>query len=392
MKKYLLLNLFVLLLLVAGCTEDEKGPLVKNNSTPGLITDIEVENIPGGAKISYTLPNDNQLLYIIATYSTKEGVSKQAKSSIFKPFLLLEGFSEIREYTVSLRSVDRSDNYSPEVSVKINPLEAPVHEVLRTIKVDEAWGGARVSMHNELQQEYILYTLLKDSITGNWREYDRLYTSAKDRDFYARGLPPIPTEFAFYLTDKWSNSSDTLFSSVTPLYEVEFDKSLFKDAALADDSNDPLYRPLYQLWTPGPKTYFFQKSAIGYEMPNWITIDLGRKYVFGRFKLNMVNHANTWIFGSCTPRLFEIWVSNTPTTDWSQWTFYGEYEMIKPSGLPVGQVSDDDQEMILNGADFNFPIKPEGYQYMRFKAIETFGGTGHFCALEFTLWGQPYDK
>lgn len=389
---YIILS-FLFIIIFGGCEADLKGPLVKDGIDPQIIKNITVENLPGASKISYTLPNDEDLLYVIATYSTKEGEIKQTKSSVFKNYVLIEGFSEIKEFSVSLRTVDRSNNFSPEVHVKINPLEAPIHEVLRTLKVKSTWGGAQVSLFNEMEKEYVLYTLLKDSITGNWAEYDRLYTQSKNRDFYARGLMPVPTEFAFFLTDKWLNKSDTIFITITPLFEIEFDKSLWKDLALPDDTNKPQYKPLYQLWTPGSTTYFFQDPKIpGIQMPNWITIDLGREYIFGRFKLNQVSHSNTWRYGSCSPRKFEVWVSNNPSTNWNDWTYLASFESIKPSGLPVGQLSADDLAMNANGEEYEFPILEKGYRYMRYKVLETWGNTTNFCALEFTLWGQPYES
>ena len=394
MKKYLLISFFSIIFVMIGCKEDEKGPLMKDNTSPKQISNVEVENLAGGAKITYSLPADKDLLYVLATYSTKEGLVKQAKSSVFKSYVILEGFSEAKEYTVSLKTVNRSENYSPEVSVKINPLEAPLHEVLRTIKVEGTWGGAHVSMYNEQKLEYILYTLLKDSITGKWSEYDRLYTSSKNREFYTRGLAPVPTDFAFYLTDKWLNSSDTLFTNITPLYEVEFDKSLWKDLNLPDDSNqaDYNYGTLNALWTPGPATIFFQDGGVpSMKMPNWVSIDFGKEYVFGRFKLNNYAGHPSWMYGSISPRKFEIWATNTPSTNWAGWTFMGSYESIKPSGLPVGELSEDDIAMSKEGHNFDLPLLDQGFRYFRFKATETWGNTHFFGALEFTMYGQPVE-
>lgn len=391
-KKFLLI---IGILLIISCSEDFKGPMVNDGNPPQPISNIMVENMPGAAKISYTLPDDNDLLYVIATYTSPQGEQKELKSSVFKNYILIEGFSESKEYTVQLKAVDRGENYSPEVTVRINPLEAPIHEVLRTLKVQSTWGGAYISMFNKLEKEYVLFTLIRDSVSGDWTEYDRLYTQSIERDFYVRGFPPEPVDFAFFLRDKWGNESDTLIETLTPLYEVEFDKSLWKDANLPDDTNQPRYSPTYQLWTGtvGDKTYFFQDNRIpGIALPNWITIDLGKEYIFGRFKIHHVNHSNTWIYGSCTPRIFEIWTANTPTTNWSDWNFMGRFESIKPSGLPVGELTAEDRAKNLEGEDYNFPLIEEGYRYMRFVAIETWGFLNYFCALEFTLWGQPVEQ
>lgn len=392
MKKYVL-AILTFLFFIVGCEKDEKGPLVKNNTIPGLITNIKVENMPGSVKISYDLPEDLDLLYVVATYTTEKGETVQAKSSVFKKYLILEGFAEPKEYTVKLHTVDRSENYSPEVLVKVNPLEAPIHQVFREVKVEETFGGVHISVYNELEAEYILYTLLKDSITGEWFEHDRFYTQSKNRDFYSRGFPSEPTEFAFFLTDKWQKGSDTLFTTLTPIYEIEIVKSDWKDLNLKDDFNEPLYGPLKQLWTPGPTTYFFQNNmSPNLKMPTWISIDLGDRYKFSRFKMNQVSHSATWIYSSCTPLEYEIWVSNEPTTDWMKWTFLGNFRSVKPSGQPIGSNTEDDLEANKMGEEHDLLPVNDFFRYVRFKVNETWSGVPYFCALELTFWGQSLEE
>lgn len=396
MKKYLLIILSLFLFVMVSCKEDEKGPLIKEGEIPAPVTNIKVENLPGGAKVTYTLPNDVNLLYVIASYTNEKGDIIQNKASVFKDFLMLEGFTEEKEYIISLQTVNRSENHSPEVRVKINPLEPPIYEVFRSMKVQRAFGGAHVYLKNELEKEYVIYSLMRDSITGEWYEHDRLYTSSPEREFNVRGanntsLDTIPTDFAFYLTDRWRTYSDTLFATVTPIYEIEVDKSLWKDANLEDDFNNPLYGPLSELWTPGPRTYFFQnEKGLDVSTPNWVTIDLGAKYILGRFKINGVSHGPGWMFQGSAIRFFEVFGSNTPTTDWAEWTSLGEFEYNKPSGLPIGQLSEDDIAYNDEGPDFILKQLDEGFRYFRFVNIETWGLTKTFSALEFTLFGAPY--
>lgn len=383
----------LVLALIVGCSEDRKGPLQKNSNIPNPVTDVTVESLPGGARISYALPKDKDLLYVQATYSINNETVKQVKSSVFKNYLIIEGLPDIKEYKVFLSTINKSENVSVETVVNITPLESPLVGVFNALEVKETWGGAQVTMSNDTESEYVLYTLMKDSETNEWFEHDRFYTKSKKVDFYTRGLPPVEIDFGFYLTDKWQNSSDTLFVNLTPLYEVEFDRSLWSDLNLPDDSNHhDIYGDLTQLWTPGDRTVYFQDGTYpGMTIPNWITLDFGKKYIFGRFKLNQVSHHVSWMYGSCTPRRFEIWATNTPTTDWNDWVLMGEFESIKPSGLPIGDLSEDDIAASLRGEDYNFPLLDEGFRYFRFKTLETWGGTNFFCALEFTMYGQPAD-
>lgn len=386
-------NLFYtigVMLLLFNCKEDLKGPLKKSNDIPNPPTNIKIENNAGSAIIRYDLPNDDNLLYVMAVFSSQEGTERVVKSSVFTNFVSLEGFGDSKEYNVSLFSVTRSEKRSFPVNVTIKPLRARVNDVFETLHTQTTFGGINMKFSNELQNEYVAHTLIKDSITGKWVEYDRLYTQAKDLDYSIRGFKSEPTDFAIYLTDKWNNNSDTLFTNLTPLFEIEFDKSLWKDAALSDDSNVPRYSDLSQLWTPGAKTYFFMSPTMpGLKLPNWFTIDLGRKYFFSRLLVNGVDHADSWRFAGGSPKTFEIWGSNLASTDWNNWTRLAQFECIKPSGLPLGTLSADDRAAWTAGQNYDFPIQPIGYRYIRFKTLMTFGGKPDVCLLELTFYGQP---
>src|SRR5690606_35603753 len=179
--------------------------------------------------------------------------------------------------------------------------------------------------------------------------------------------------------------------------EEELNKSLWKAEELIDDFYEPLYdtRPLSQLWTAGGTSYFFQNHRDYPEkagMPTWVTIDLGREYLLGRMKTHMVQHADSWKYGSCSPRRFEIWGSNNPVPNWDNWTLLGEFESTRPSGRGIGEpLTDDDEKQIVDGEDFEFELTDQSYRYIRYKVNETWGNTVHFCLLELTLWGQAVD-
>src|SRR5699024_5816050 len=145
-------------------------------------------------------------------------------------------------------------------------------------------------------------------------------------------------------------------------------------------------------WTPGDRTYFFQSTKEHPDLaglPNWVTIDFGKRYILGRMKLFMVKHASTWQYGSCSVKKFEIWGSNNPSTDWNDWNLLGKFESHRPSGRSVGEpLTDADLTQLEEGEDFTFPPLAESYRYIRFKVIETWGHKNYFCSLELSFWGQ----
>lgn len=388
--KIKILYTLIVMTFIYGCKEDSKGPLVIDNRIPPEVSNIKIENLPGGAKISYNIPVNSDILYVAAEFQSQKNIFREIKSSIYKNYIILEGFPEAKEYTVKLYAVSRSEIRSQGVTTTINPLKPPIKSIFETLKVYETFGGVITSFYNEQMNEYILHTLIKDKETGEgkWIEYDRLYTQSLERVYAVRGLQSTPTDFAFYFTDKWKNSSDTLEITLTPLYETICDKSLWKNAGLSDDSYQVPYSDwdISSLWDEGNR-FFYQNDEM-YTVPNWITIDLGKRYTFSRMKVNQLTHHDTWKFGDGAPHFFEIWGTNTPSTNWEDWTLLDSFESKKPSGLPIGQFTEEDYAVNMAGEDFDFPPMADSFQYIRFKTLKTWGNTRYVCFKELTLWGQ----
>src|SRR5690606_23647683 len=271
-----------------SCTTDTQGPLTYNGDKPQQVRIVNVENLAGGAKVFYSLPDDPNVLYILCEYVLPNGEKKVVKASNYTNYVQLEGFSKSISQEVNIYTVSRSEVSSEPVKVTIQPLDGRIHQVYETLQVKETFGGVNAVFLNPSQEELILYTLVKDN-DGNWVTFDRLYTNSADRNYSVRGLDSEPTEFGFYFADKWNNRTDTLVKTLTPLYERMLDKKLWKNAKLLNDS----YQPQLDVWmlenlwdSPGNGQlgglYHGDPAEPGIEMPSWFTIDLGARYVFSR--------------------------------------------------------------------------------------------------------------
>lgn len=381
-------------MLLFSCKQEMQGPLVDNGSIPEQVKVQKVENLPGGAKIYYSIPNDPNLLYVKAIYKLNNGEEKIAKSSTYTNFVQLNGFADMDETEVQLVTVSRSEKESSPVVVKIKPLLAKVHEVFKTLKAQATFGGVSLEFHNKEGLEYVLHSLVKNS-AGKWTQLDRLYSKSIDRIYAVRGMESKPTEMAFYFSDQWNNSSDTLLADILPLFEVQLDKALWKQVNLFNDTNIPYYDSwaLSNLWDGTGDKIFYGHTNLpeGVSLPNWFTIDVGKKSVFSRIRVNQLAYHNSWMFAGGAPRLFEIYGSNDPKQDgsWDSWTLLGEYESKKPSGSPIGYLTNEDIAVAKAGEDFDFPVGIDGYRYFRFKTNKTWGGDINVMLAELTLWGQP---
>lgn len=386
--------LAICLIAMIACEQDEKGPMVKQGGMPSVLSNISVENLNGGANITYTLPDDPTLLYVMATYSLSSGVERTVKSSVFKNSLLLEGFSTTEEREITLYTVDRSENKSAPMKVKVNPLVSPLEFTFTTLDVRGDFGGVTLSVFNETETDFVFYTMRKTE-TGDWIILDQYYSSAREINHSIRGLQAESQEFAFVIQDKWQNQSDTLFRTLTPLYEEELAKSLWRHYRLDNDIPIMPASPVSNLWSGTSSNYSVRVvDAPGLVLPNWITIDLGQTAVLGRMKMQAITSTTSnyqWLYSTGSPRLFEIWGSNDPTPDgnWDSWTRLGEFESIKPSGLPIGYKTAEDIAQGLAGEDYKFENYDTAYRYIRFVLVQTWGGIPTLMMQELTFWGEP---
>ena len=73
------------------------------------------------------------------------------------------------------------------------------------------------------------------------------------------------------------------------------------------------------------------------------------------------------------------------------WTLLTTCESYKPSGLPAGQISNEDKEYASAGEEFIFPTDAPAVRYIRFKALSTFTGVKFIHLMEVTFYGKPVE-
>jgi hypothetical protein len=390
------IKLVVLLaILFAGCKEEMNKPLVSGKGSPGGLKELKVENIPGGAKISYVLPGDADLLYIEAIYSSRKGEQRYSRSSLYKNFIQIEGFADTREYEITLYAVNKSENKSETVTVKIQPKTPPIQEVFESLAAKEDFGGINIKFVNRFGNEFTINTLRKEA-NGTWPRIDRLYTTAKSRDYSIRGMEAVEREFAFYVTDAYMNVSDTLYQKITPLYEEILDKKLWKRGNLLTDFYTAAYpasganpREVEKLWDDKHGTYdYYIQVATAPSLPSWFSIDLGKQMRLSRLLTQQYEGTGQYMYALGNPREYEIWGSNELQDDWSHWTKLMTCVSVKPSGLPLGVRTAEDLEYAKAGENYAFPLDAPPVRYIRFVLKKTWANTNALLLDEITLWGQ----
>lgn len=390
MKKYYLIA--TAMLLVFSCQKTEREiPVSGDDTAPTPVSNVKVENIPGGATISYTLPDSKDLLYVLADYNIRDTMPMQKKASYYNNNVTVEGFPDTEAHDVVLYAVSRGDKKSEPVTVTINPLTPPVTSVFESLSMEPTFGGVHVSFVNKSKGNVKITVLTPDSL-GDLVTSDIFYTKLDSGSFSVRGYDSIPRKFGIFVRDRWNNYSDTLFEEITPFFEQQLDKSKFKEANLQTDTYEPhtgfssVSVVWDDVWDGG--SVFHTKPNTG--IPQWFTFDLGVTARLSRFKFYHRSTGSTdGAYYAGDPKVIEVYGSNDPNPDgsWDSWTLLGSFESKKPSGED-SPTTEDLQYACVDGEDFEFPLDAPAVRYLRFKIMATWGGVTYMYISELTFWGS----
>jgi hypothetical protein len=371
MKK--IVNILCLMFFVAGffmqaCTEEPIGQQPVDSVAPGEVTDVTSKRVAGGAVVYYTLPNDEDLLYIKAVYTLLDGEEREVRASVYQDSLEIAGFGDTIARQIQLIAVDRSKNESKPVSTTVQPLTPPVWTIGETLTLMADFGGVHAYWDNPLKANISVPVLTKDR-NDEYVPLDVFYSSAVRGDASVRGLDTISIDVITYVQDRWGNKSEAKAYTLTPLFETLFDRMLHRRIRLDDDAPEHPGYTVDKIFDGNkngdPCFAVVNNTGI---WPQWLTMDMGVVGKLSRVRLYQRTGGTSYIFAEGNLHEFEIWgCLDFPDVsgDMSQWTKLADCVSIKPSGLPVGSKSDEDIALARNGEDFFIPIDAPKVRYIR---------------------------
>lgn len=392
--KYLLLFLLPAVALIS-CKEEQLEPLVNDGVAPGPVSNVSVENLAGGARLTYNLPKDEDLLYVEAVYSIRPNLLRNTKSSFYNNNLTVDGFSLEKEYDVTLYAVDKGENRSAPVTVKIKPGMSPVKKVYASLALSETFGGIRVQYGNPDSANIVITVMVKNA-EGKFVDVNKKYTNLKTESYAIRGLPSVDTTFYVFISDRYDNLTDTLSLRLKPVFEEQVPNGQVSIVAQAGD--------VYIERSPWKWVYVFDGNLdhsgnkfmvtnTGTGIPQSFTMDLKKTYKMSRFKMWQRRDNSFYTQGV---RNFELWGANSVNiTDpsYNGWTKIASYEHPRPSGFPdgvniLGDLPDVDLQYILAGTDYDFPLDTPPLRYLRWKTTRNWGASDALILGELMFWGQ----
>jgi hypothetical protein len=397
----------VMALIVIGCDQNNLTPLESNSIAPGQVTSVSVKNLPASAKITYTLPSEQDLLYVKAEYTLANGTKMQVKSSYYNNSLVVEGFADTKDHVITLYSVNRSEVASAPVLVTVTPLESPIWAVMRSIKnvdplafggVIPAFAGVHIAALN-ITRANVSILLMEKNDKGDWTANpNSIYTSTDSIAKTIRGLSIVKHQFAITVRDRWLNTTDTLFTSITPYPESELDRSKFGNSDFIGDTPHFAANSRSGMWDNNlqdwPKVYLTDPAVL-VPAQHTVTIDTGVLTKMSRIKIwdypEYLAVRSYYNIGDLKD--FEIWgwPSNTAPTvaGLDGWVKLGTYHATKPSGLPFGQQSSEDYNTALAGFSWDFDVIAPPVRYLKIKSIKNWAGLGTLAIAEIRVYGAP---
>jgi len=380
----------------ASCKEDLefRDPLGTDPSVPSQISDTKIISLPGKVKITYKVPADPNLAYVKAEFQLKSGMMFETKTSIYNDTLTVEGFADTLEHEVKIYSVSKSEVASAPIAIKVKALEPPFLQVFKSLEIANAFGGYNLLAKNASKETIAILVMKRNDFKQF--EVDNIRsvrTSVEEVVSKIRGLDTVNQEMAIFVKDKWGNSSDTIYTTIKPIFEQQFSPQNFRAYVLPGDAPQVYNGARLEYAWDGrlgwPWTSFTHQIDGG-PNPHMITFDMGIKGKISRIYIRPFPEGTRYYYLT-TMKRFEIYGSVNPSTNGSldSWTLLGTFENKKPSGLPYGNDSADDQAIASAGFNYEIDVNKPEVRYIRVRCLENFAGGTAQSINEIKIYGSP---
>ena len=391
MKKLLLIPLFVFV--AVACSDNEDG----DTTPPGVLTVDMVTPTNGGGIINYTLPDDNDILYVKAEYTNSNGVDVSRASSSYNNSIEIDGLNQTTALTITLYVVDENFNQSAPIFVELIPLESFIYLVQESIELAADLGGFRITWDNIESKTVYVYVHIND---GTEEEVRILSSDNAQESIAVRGLPYTEISISTRVQD-FDENTTTLEEkgTLTPLFEEVIDKSTWTLLASQSVNGNAWEGDSTNFWddvidTTGnnsDNSYFMIWRDLNGGSLNWpldLVINLNKNVKITRFS---VWQRAFWYNGpSDVPYYFQeenmksftIYASN----DAQVWQELGQFDIGDPRDSE-GNIPAAALESAANGHEFELDAVSEAFRYLKFSVTSNYGSETYVNGSEITLYG-----
>ena len=394
MKARNFLSLFLITFLVLlGCNENEN----QDSTPPGSLTIESVTPTNGGGILTYSLPNDSDILFVRAEYTNSLGNDVYRVSSSHNNSIEIDGLNQNTPISVRLFVIDENENISEPTDVEFTPLPSFIYLVQESISISPTLGGVNIQWENIAEKTVYVHL----HIVNAGEEEIRILSSDKEfENISVRGLESVEMTFLTKVEDFDGNITDLEEkATISPLFEEMIDKStwtlmsqLSVDGNAWEGETDNFWDDIVDTAeTNADNSYFIIWRDANGGVLNWpldIVINLNKNVKIHRLK---VWQRAFWYNGPTgipyyyqeeNIRSFDLYASENS----QDWTLLGQYDIGDPSDQD-GNIPQDFIDAAANGHDFDLEGVSDKFRYLKFSITSNYGSDTYVHGSEITLWG-----
>ena len=396
MKKSLkkIISVFTILLITVSCQDTESGDV----TAPGKLIVETITPTNGGGIISYTLPDDSDILFVRAEYTNTLGEDVFRVSSVHNNEVEISGLNQTTPIEVNLFVVDNNDNKSEPTTAEFVPLESFIYLVQESIEFSADLGGVRVSWENIESKTVYVYVHIQN---GEDEEIRILSSNSPLENRFIRGLEATELTFLTKVADFDGNVTDLEEKGVySPLFEEVIDKSTWSLVSNQSINGNAWEGSTVNFWddivdttqTDSDNSYFIIWRDQNGGTLNWpldIVVNLNKNVKINRLKVwqrafwyNGPSPTTAYYYQEENIKSFDLFASNNG----QEWTLLGQYDIGNPMDAD-GNIPSDAMESAANGHDFELDGVSESFNYLKISITSNYGSDTYCHGSEITLYG-----
>ena len=394
MKTNKILSIFLIsFVTLLGCKDDDG----QDSTPPGSLLVENITPTNGGGIISYSLPDDSDILFVRAEYTNSLGIDVYRVSSSHNNFIEIDGLNQNTPVQVKLFVIDENENMSQPVDIEFTPLPSFIYLVQESITITPDLGGVKLEWENEAEKTVYVHLHI---VNAGEEEIRILSSNNASESVFVRGLESVEMTFLTKVEDFDGNITELEEKAIlTPLFEEMIDKSTWTLISQLSVNGDAWEGQTTAFWddvvdtaeTNSDNSYFIIWRDQNGGTLNWpldIVIDLNKNVRVHRLK---VWQRAFWYGGPTgipyyyqeeNMRSFDLYASNNSV----DWTLLGQFDIGDPSD-ENGNIPQDFIDAAANGHDFDLDGLSEPFRYLKFSLTSNYGSDTYVHGSEITLWG-----
>jgi len=389
-----IISVFTILLITVSCQDTESGDV----TAPGKLIVETITPTNGGGIISYTLPDDSDILFVRAEYTNTLGEDVFRVSSVHNNEVEISGLNQTTPIEVNLFVVDNNDNKSEPTTAEFVPLESFIYLVQESIEFSADLGGVRVSWENIESKTVYVYVHIQN---GEDEEIRILSSNSPLENRFIRGLEATELTFLTKVADFDGNVTDLEEKGVySPLFEEVIDKSTWSLVSNQSINGNAWEGSTVNFWddivdttqTDSDNSYFIIWRDQNGGTLNWpldIVVNLNKNVKINRLKVwqrafwyNGPSPTTAYYYQEENMKSFDLFASNNG----QEWTLLGQYDIGNPMDAD-GNIPSDAMESAANGHDFELDGVSESFNYLKISITSNYGSDTYCHGSEITLYG-----